>query len=402
MTVTNYYEQDSYNQMLADVAGDEPFELVEPPPSGLTVGPMIQEPVGEAATPAAETNETPKWLEEAEAALSASQQATEKPDEAMDVQEPKITTDVSEEDAAWMQEAAEMNAEAELVAELTADRPMTDELAQLGEQPVERAPQPVPDSVAQVEEEPAAEEEDPEAQQEAGQVNAAARELLRSHLAEYMAKQGSAAATYEGWIGELHPENVDADGWIDPRLCLDGSEHRQIWMARAMTTSDEVAAPTSDDHGPEGEDADEGTTTSCPAEDVVGGLFNSMTAGTTLGFAAMHGALGCGVEGLKAAKDKVAANEGQQHMGVHSPLHCMLRMMQGSLEAMDMCALGAERVTSHGLAAAGGASCGMLTRSGRRAERTHHRLRSTHNALRWRNGPGERAWGAIKPVAVVC
>ena len=397
MTVANYYEQDSYNQMLADVAqGDEPFELVEPPPSGLTVGPMIQEPVGEAATPGAETNETPKWLEEAEAALSASQQTTEKPDEdeVMDVQEPKITID---DDATWMQEAAEMNAEAELVAELTADLPMTDEQAQLGEQPAETAPRPVPDSVVQAEEEPAAEEEDPEAKQEAGQVNAAAREMLRSHLAEYMAKQGS-AATYEGWIGELHPENVDADGWIDPRLCLDGSEHRQIWMARPATTSEEVSIPTIDDHGPEGEES----SSSCPAEDVVGSLFNGMTAGTTLGFAAMHGALGCGVEGLKAAKEKVAASEGQQHMGVHSPLHCMLRMMQGSLEAMDMCALGAERVTSHGLAAAGGASCGMLARSGRRAERTHHRLRSTHDALRWRNGPGERAWGAIKPVAVVC
>ena len=401
MTVANYYEQDSYNQMLADVAqGDEPFELVEPPPSGLTVGPMIQEPVGEAATPGAETNETPKWLEEAEAALSASQQTTEQPDEdeTMDVQEPKITID---DDATWMQEAAEMNAEAELVAELTADLPMTDERAQLGEQPAETAPRPVPDSVVQAEEEPAAEEEDPEAKQEAGQVNAAAREMLRSHLAEYMTKQGS-AATYEGWIGELHPENIDADGWIDPRLCLDGSEHRQIWMARATPTSEEVAVPTTDDHGPEGEDADEGSSSSCPAEDVVGSLFNGMTAGTTLGFAAMHGALGCGVEGLKAAKDKVVASEGQQHMGVHSPLHCMLRMMQGSLEAMDMCALGAERVTSHGLAAAGGASCGMLARSGRRAERTHHRLRSTHDALRWRNGPGERAWGAIKPVAVVC
>merc|ERR1719419_1767076 len=112
---------------------------------------------------------------------------------------------------------------------------MTDEWAQLGEQPSETAPRPVPDSVAQVEEEPAA-------QQQAGQVNAAARELLRSHLAEYMTKQGSAAATYEGWIGELHPENVDADGWIDPRLCLDGSEHRQIWMPRARMLTKGAAA----------------------------------------------------------------------------------------------------------------------------------------------------------------
>ena len=63
----------------------------------------------------------------------------------------------------------------------------------------------------------------------------------------------------------------------------------------------------------------------------MGEMISSLSGGE-----ANYAIIGCGVEGLKAAKDKVAANEGQQHMGVHSPLHCMLRMMQGSLEAMAM------------------------------------------------------------------
>lgn len=407
MTVVDYYEPGSYNQMLADAAGEEPFTIVEPP-VGLTVGPMFEPVAGEAS----ETNETPKWLEEAEAALGSSH-TTASPAEITDATpEGELETDsLSDEDAAWMQEAAEMNAEAELVAELTADR------EQLGDPPAEKAPQPVPDSVEAVEQEPQEPQEptseNAEAQQEAGQANAAAREMLRSHLEEYMAKHGT-EATYEGWIGELHPENVDSEGWIDPRLCLDGSEHRQIWLDTAVVTTSEEVAATSSDRGSEGDDdegsngavdggGDSGEGGSCAAEAVVGSLFDGMTAGTTLGFAAMHGMLGCGVEGLKAAQDKMTEASGDGNGGTPSPLHCMLRLMQGSLEAMDLCTQGAEHVTTHGLAAAGGASCGMLARSAHRAEQTHQRLRLTHNKLRWRNGPcGRRAWGSIKPVAIVC
>lgn len=54
--------------------------------------------------------------------------------------------------------------------------------------------------------------------------NRNARALLRDHASAFVARNG-AEATFEGWIAQLHPENVQ----IDARLKSEGSEHLQIW-----------------------------------------------------------------------------------------------------------------------------------------------------------------------------
>jgi len=219
------------------------------------------------------------------------------------------------------------------------------------------------------------------AEAQKAEVNGAAHALLRDNLEEYLQRHGD-AASFEGWIGQLHPENVDADGWIDMRLCLEGSEHRQMW---AEATSDEAtrrrraAANTAAATAAANGDA--------PLVDAALGLtghvFSGMTAGASLGFAAMHGALGCGVEGVRMAKGHAAER------GAPKPLHAALRVAQASLELADLCALGAMHVAVQSLAAAGGATCGLMARSGEKAAEERRRLREKHEQLRWRDGPGE-------------
>lgn len=229
-----------------------------------------------------------------------------------------------------------------------------------------------------------AETEAAAAQERMAAVNNEAHALLRANLDEYLERCGN-AASFEGWIGQLHPENVDAEGWIDMRLCLEGSEHRQLW---GVATSEEetLRRRTQPRAGSEPHHTVEEA-----AASLAGHVFNGVAAGTSIGFAAMHGAFGQSVEGLKKAKGH-AVEHG------HPQVHAALRVVQGSLELADLCAFGAENVAAHGLAAAGGATCGLMSRSSARAAETHQRLRATHEKFRCRTGPGEevlRATGMV-------
>jgi hypothetical protein len=57
-------------------------------------------------------------------------------------------------------------------------------------------------------------------------IRRACMEHLHSHLVEFLANTPS--ASYEDWVGAVHPENSKPDG-IDPRFYLKGSEHRIMW-----------------------------------------------------------------------------------------------------------------------------------------------------------------------------
>jgi hypothetical protein len=61
-------------------------------------------------------------------------------------------------------------------------------------------------------------------------INASANKLIADHLDRYVRRMGT-DATYEGWIGVLHPENVS----LDSRLLLDGSAHQRMWKERVST-----------------------------------------------------------------------------------------------------------------------------------------------------------------------
>ena len=61
-------------------------------------------------------------------------------------------------------------------------------------------------------------------------INASANKLITDHLDRYVRRMGT-DATYEGWIGVLHPENVS----LDSRLLLEGSAHQRMWKERVST-----------------------------------------------------------------------------------------------------------------------------------------------------------------------
>lgn len=146
----------------------------------------------------------------------------------------------SDADVAWMEEAAQIiaasleaqtsvNSEAPAEAEVEQQTP---EPIRLHQQTATLEPEPVQQWVSQsIAAPPDADVQSTEAEANAAaDVNAAARELLRANLEEYVQRAGG-AASYEGWIGVVHPENVDADGWIDPRLCIPGNEYLLMWAA---------------------------------------------------------------------------------------------------------------------------------------------------------------------------
>ena len=58
-------------------------------------------------------------------------------------------------------------------------------------------------------------------------INASAERLVADHLDAYIRRNGG-DATFEGWIGVLHPENVTLDG----RLLLPDSAHLRLWKER--------------------------------------------------------------------------------------------------------------------------------------------------------------------------
>ena len=63
-------------------------------------------------------------------------------------------------------------------------------------------------------------------------VNDQANKLIADHLEHYVQRLGS-DATYEGWIGILHPENVT----LDARLSLPDSAHLRLWNERPRATT---------------------------------------------------------------------------------------------------------------------------------------------------------------------
>jgi hypothetical protein len=55
-------------------------------------------------------------------------------------------------------------------------------------------------------------------------------EINRRHLEDFLT--GHPAATYEEWIADLHPENVNnsgGDGAVDHRFYVETSDHRLLW-----------------------------------------------------------------------------------------------------------------------------------------------------------------------------
>ena len=73
-------------------------------------------------------------------------------------------------------------------------------------------------------------EEEVEMIAEMESINASANKLITDHLDRYVRRMGT-DATYEGWIGVLHPENVS----LDSRLLLEGSAHQRMWKERVST-----------------------------------------------------------------------------------------------------------------------------------------------------------------------
>ena len=57
--------------------------------------------------------------------------------------------------------------------------------------------------------------------------NDQAKRLVAESLDAYLGRNG-ASATYPGWVGTLHPENVT----LDARLLLPDSTHLRLWNER--------------------------------------------------------------------------------------------------------------------------------------------------------------------------
>mmetsp|Transcript_9512 Transcript_9512/g.14689 ORF Transcript_9512/g.14689 Transcript_9512/m.14689 type:complete len:189 (+) Transcript_9512:88-654(+) len=66
-------------------------------------------------------------------------------------------------------------------------------------------------------------------------VHEAAQMMLdidRQHLDEFIEKNNQ-SSTYEEWISELHPDNVQESGAIDHRFYVHDSDHRLMWNGKA-------------------------------------------------------------------------------------------------------------------------------------------------------------------------
>jgi hypothetical protein len=57
---------------------------------------------------------------------------------------------------------------------------------------------------------------------------------IKSHLDSFVANH--AGGTYVEWIGDLHPDNVAADGTIDSRFFATNSDHRLLWNEKMAAT----------------------------------------------------------------------------------------------------------------------------------------------------------------------
>jgi hypothetical protein len=57
---------------------------------------------------------------------------------------------------------------------------------------------------------------------------------IKSHLDSFVADH--AGSTYDEWIGDLHPDNVAADGTVDSRFFATHSDHRLLWNEKMATT----------------------------------------------------------------------------------------------------------------------------------------------------------------------
>ena len=71
---------------------------------------------------------------------------------------------------------------------------------------------------------------DQDRQESESMAHQAAKMILamdKSHLEEFLIKNPS--GSYEEWIRELHPDNVDQNGILDHRFYLEDSDHRQLW-----------------------------------------------------------------------------------------------------------------------------------------------------------------------------
>ncbi len=147
-------------------------------------------------------------------------------------------------------------------------------------------------------------------------------DLIRAHLDEYLAARNGAAGTFDGWLRELLPENVE----IPASLRDKGGFHWRAW---------ESATSAAGAHRHPEQPA-------CALDDFLA----AMAAMTAMTFGAMHMALGGGIAGL----DK-AAIEGAQ-AGAR-PCRPMLKLAKTSLELADMCTSGAEMFATRGLACAG-------------------------------------------------
>ena len=75
-----------------------------------------------------------------------------------------------------------------------------------------------------------------ERQENEALVEEAARMMLdinRRHLEEFLQTQPT--ATYEEWIADLHPENIDASGKMDHRFYVPDSDHLLLWKELTNT-----------------------------------------------------------------------------------------------------------------------------------------------------------------------
>mmetsp|Transcript_19303 Transcript_19303/g.28561 ORF Transcript_19303/g.28561 Transcript_19303/m.28561 type:complete len:112 (+) Transcript_19303:377-712(+) len=52
-------------------------------------------------------------------------------------------------------------------------------------------------------------------------------DIDRQHLDDFIKKKNQ--ATYEEWISDLHPDNVQESGGIDHRFYVHDSDHRHMW-----------------------------------------------------------------------------------------------------------------------------------------------------------------------------
>ena len=70
------------------------------------------------------------------------------------------------------------------------------------------------------------------------EAEASCLEAIRGHMESFINEYPS--SSYEDWIRELHPDNVQKDGKIDARFYVEGSDHRQMWNESIAPDSQEA------------------------------------------------------------------------------------------------------------------------------------------------------------------